>query len=51
MCKGPEVDQGQVSQVHIITCGRVEGADEAWKKKVGKSSQGEGGSETKGYGP
>lgn len=30
------VEQGQVRQVQIIMCGRIEGADEAWNK-VGRS--------------
>lgn len=30
------VEQGQVRQVQIIMYGRIEGADEAWKK-VGRS--------------
>lgn len=30
------VEQGQVRQVQIIMCGRIEGTDEAWNK-VGRS--------------
>lgn len=31
------IKQGQVRQVQIIVYGRFESADEAWKKKVGRS--------------
>lgn len=44
------VEQGQVRQVQIIMYGRIEGADEAWKK-VGSQRQKQKGQKSKRYDP
>ena len=44
-------EQGQVRQVQVIMYGRIEGADEAGRRRLEEQRQKVGGSEIQRYGP